>query len=210
MLDFADAFYMLPLVDCEKRYYVAYYDGFFYCWDRIAQGSLNGPTAFGRLSALTSRMTQALYPDGELQLQVYTDDPCAAIRGTPRRVKLIATVLALFWRALGWQLSYHKGQLGKTVDWIGFTFKITADGISVEIKADFMSEFRKSVVELLRLPKVSLGEVQSFAGRANHIPNTFDRLAALHRRAVGRHLLAFRSAQWQGMDQTDQTNIAVA
>ena len=99
VLDFADAFYMLPLVDSEKRYFVAHFNGLFYQWDRIAQGSLNRPTAFGRLSALTARMTQSLYLDSELQLLVYTDDPCAAIRGTPRRIRLMATVLALFWRA---------------------------------------------------------------------------------------------------------------
>ena len=29
VLDYADAFYMLPLVDCEKRYFVAYFDGSF-------------------------------------------------------------------------------------------------------------------------------------------------------------------------------------
>ena len=39
MLDFADAFYMLPLVETEKRYFVAYYHGHFYLWNRIAQGS---------------------------------------------------------------------------------------------------------------------------------------------------------------------------
>ena len=34
-----------------------------------------------------------------------------------------------------------------------------------------MTEFRNSVSELLRIPKVSLGELQSFAGRADHIAN---------------------------------------
>ena len=95
MLDFADAFYMLPLVHSEKRYFVAYFNGFFYLWVRIAQGSLYGATAFGRLSALTARITQSLCPESELQLLVYTNDPCAALRCAQRRIKAMATVLAL-------------------------------------------------------------------------------------------------------------------
>ena len=57
VLDFKDAFYMLPLLDDEYRYFTAFHDGKWYVWQRVAQGSLSGPNAFGRLSALTGRMT---------------------------------------------------------------------------------------------------------------------------------------------------------
>ena len=97
VLDFADAFYMLPLRGDERSYFTAQYRGEFFVWMRIAQGSINGPTAFGRLSALTARMTQGLYHASRLQLQVYTDDPCAAIRGRPADIRRMVTVLALFW-----------------------------------------------------------------------------------------------------------------
>ena len=69
---------------------------------RIAQGSLNGPGVFGRLSALAGRMTQSLYPVEFMQLQIYTDDPCAVLRGLPHDVQNMAVAMSLFWRALGW------------------------------------------------------------------------------------------------------------
>ena len=141
VLDFADAFYMLPLLPREKKYFVAHFQGEFYLWDRIAQGSLNGPNAFGRLSALTARMSQSLFPASAMQLQIYTDDPCAVLRGRPKAVRRMAVILALFWRALWWGLSFHKGQLGPEVNWIGFAFKLDAVGIRVSIKQEFMDEF---------------------------------------------------------------------
>ena len=115
VLDFSDAFYMLPLLPEERKYFAAHLGDSFYLWDRIAQGSLNGPGVFGRLSALTARMTQSLFPSDRMQLQVYTDDPIAVMRGTPRETRRMAAVLALFWRALGWGSSFHKGQLGGLV-----------------------------------------------------------------------------------------------
>ena len=95
VLDFSDAFYMLPLLPEERKYFVAHLGDSFYLWDRIAQGSLNGPGVFGRLSALTARMPQALFSPDRVQLQVYTDDPIAVLRGTPRETKRMAAILAL-------------------------------------------------------------------------------------------------------------------
>ena len=80
-------------------------------------------------------------------------------------------ILALFWRALWWGLSFHKGQLGAEVNWIGFAFKLDAVGIKVSIKQEFMKDFGALVDELLRQRRVSLGEIRSFAGKANHICN---------------------------------------
>ena len=171
VLDFRDAFYMLPLLPEERKYFVAHFRGSFYLWERIAQGSLNGPGVFGRLSALTGRMTQSLFPSEYMQLQIYTDDPCAVMRGTPKQTKRMAVVLSLFWRALGWGLSYHKGQLGCEVNWIGFHFKITAQDVIVSIKADFMHDFTKLVKELADTRKISNKTVRAFAGKANHVCN---------------------------------------
>ena len=92
VLDFRDAFYMLPLLPEERKYFVAHFRGCFYMWERIAQGSLNGPGVFGRLSALTGRMSQPLYPAEVMQLQIYTDDPCAVLRGSKRKTRRMAVV----------------------------------------------------------------------------------------------------------------------
>ena len=66
---FKDAFYMLPVLDAERKYFTTMYKGEIYIWDRVAQGSVNGPNVFGRLSALTARMTQSLLSPDEARLQ---------------------------------------------------------------------------------------------------------------------------------------------
>ena len=52
--DVSDAFYKVPLLEAEQKYFVLCYDGDYYVWLRVGQGSLNGPTLFGRLAAMSS------------------------------------------------------------------------------------------------------------------------------------------------------------
>ena len=47
VLDFQDAFYQLPLIPGERRYFCAKYKVECYLWARVAQGSVNGPPVFG-------------------------------------------------------------------------------------------------------------------------------------------------------------------
>ena len=96
VLDFRDAFYMLPLLAAEQKYIIAYINGKWYIWTRVAQGSLNGPNAFGRLSALTGRMTRAMMSSTRSLVDV----------------KRYIAVMTLLWLALGWGLSSHQRPLG--------------------------------------------------------------------------------------------------
>ena len=148
VLDFKDAFYMLPLLDRERQYFSAYHDGAWYVWERVAQGSVNGPNAFGRLSALVGRLSQSLFGDSEARINIYTDDPCTVLRGSRREIRSNITMLTLLWRVLGWSLSYHKGQWGKVVDWIGFHLAITPSSVEATIKEGFMNDYRKMVGDL--------------------------------------------------------------
>ena len=84
---------------------------------------------------------------------------------------MMTVVLALFWRALGWGLSFHKGQLGRVVSWIGYKFSITADAVIVSIKDDFMEEFAGLVRDLRVERRIPLKKMQAFAGKANHVAN---------------------------------------
>ena len=54
-------------------------------------------------------------------MQVYTDDPCVAVRGSAKRCQIFASLMILNVCMLGWALSYHRAQLGKSVGWIGYT-----------------------------------------------------------------------------------------
>ena len=55
--DFSDAFFAVPLNPAERRYFA---EGKVYVWNRVTQGSLDGPTLYGRLAALVGRLTQSL------------------------------------------------------------------------------------------------------------------------------------------------------
>ena len=79
--DFRDAFYMLPAHPDECRHLATKYKGMIYIWPRIAQGTINGPNIYGRLAAVTNRMTQSLYDGEELSSEMYVDDPCLALYG---------------------------------------------------------------------------------------------------------------------------------
>ena len=80
--DFKDAFFMLPLWWKECLHCGTWYQGSWYIWQRIPQGSINGPSVYGRLSALTGRMSQGLQDTTVVRTQIYTDDPCTTLRGT--------------------------------------------------------------------------------------------------------------------------------
>ena len=44
-----------------------------------------------------------------------------------------------FWLLLGWDLSYHKGQHGAEVDWIGYHIRITPTEVVAKITEDSMT-----------------------------------------------------------------------
>ena len=89
------------------------------------------------------------------RLQVYTDDPCTVLRGSERSVKRYIAIMALFWMALGWKLSFHKGRWGPEVDWIGFRFRVLRDEVEVSIKESSMEELSRDVYRLTR-PRMDL------------------------------------------------------
>ena len=79
-------------------------------------------------------MSQSLYPGSELQLQVYTDDPCAAIRGTASRCRHIVVVLLLVLCLIGYSLATRAAQSGpEEVSWTGYAFAIADARLTVAI-----------------------------------------------------------------------------
>ena len=108
--DFSDAFFMAPLEASEQKYFVTSHQGKYYLWLRVAQGSINGPNLFGRLSALIGRCSQGLFNPTELRLHIYQDDPCAALVGTEEQCKRNVCILIAVWVAFGFNLVAHKAQ----------------------------------------------------------------------------------------------------
>ena len=127
------------------------------------------PTLFGRLAALTGRMTQGFVDHAAARVQIYTDDPCTVIRGTVTSVKHVISCMVMLWLILGRGLSFHKGRWGKTVDWIGYSITTDEECITVAIKEGFMNDYRKEVATLLKLRRIFVNELTSFTGRTNHV-----------------------------------------
>ena len=167
--DFTDAFYMVPLGIDEQRYFSAYHRGRWYVWTRVAQGSLNGPNIFGRLSALVGRLSQSCFHPHELRLHIYADDPCAVLRGTQNKRDRMTAILLWIWLALGFGLALHKGQYGSKVTWIGYSITLHSDRVVASIKEGFLKDFSDFTKQLRKTNLISKRDLRKYAGQANHI-----------------------------------------
>jgi len=173
VLDFADAFWLLPMAPQERRFFTSQHRGNFYVFLRNAQGSRNAPLGWGRLAALVSRLTQSLFDKMEFRLQTYTDDPCAAVAGNRAQRDRLIAITTLLWRALGFPLSWRKGSRGKNVDWIGGQFQIAKQppGVTVRIKPELFADTLEVVQQFRGLNVIPLKALRSGIGKLSHIAN---------------------------------------
>ena len=106
VLDFVDAFFRMPLNPDERHFFVINFAGRFLRWNRVAQGSTNGPQSFCRLAALVGRLTQSVFDSDVARLQVYIDDPILTMRGTEKQAKHNMTKAILVWRCCCLDLAF--------------------------------------------------------------------------------------------------------
>jgi hypothetical protein len=178
VLDFVDAFWQIPLAQLEKRYFVGQHRNCYYVFNRTAQGSRNGPFAWGSLAALGARLTQSLFISGQarrgrkaysLRMQVYVDDPLSTLRGTPSQNKRNKVVLIVSWLLMGFELAFDKSQEGDAIDWIGFTLKLKKDRVEVTIPEDKLQELEDLFDGVLKANVIGEKELRSLAGKTSSI-----------------------------------------
>ena len=97
----------------------------------MSQGSLDGPTLYGRLAAFMGRIAQSLIPADTARLQLYVDDPILTICATPARTERIIAVVTLAWLTCGFAMAFHKAQRGPRIDWIGYSIADTHTGTRI-------------------------------------------------------------------------------
>lgn len=93
IIDIIDAFWLIPLRHCERRFFCAKLHNKFYAFLRTAQGSRAAPLTFAAIIALAGRLIQSLMmgPMGrhtctqEGHMHIYVDDPIAVLRGSQER-----------------------------------------------------------------------------------------------------------------------------
>ena len=167
--DFTDAFYKVPLDPEEQRFFAFQYKGKVFVYNRVAQGSLDGPSLYGRLSAFVGRCTQSLLDSDEARTQIYTDDPIISILATEQRAKYLMAVVTMAWLALGFDMAFHKAQFGHKVTWIGYQLTDTASTLYAQIKESFLKDLLADSLKTLKKNIIGLKELRSYTGRCNHV-----------------------------------------
>ena len=172
VLDFTDAFWQIPLLPAEYRFYcaMAQLGGVrtYFAFLRAAQGSTNGPTLWARVMALVCRLTQSLFLADDVRLMCYVDDPLAALSGSPERRRLLTATIILVWTVLGFQLAFAKGQLNKKVTWIGGTLQCEAWGVLATVKESIVADICDDLKRFKSLNLITKKELHSLVGKLSH------------------------------------------
>lgn len=165
--DFADAFKQLPAMHREKRYLSGKALGGFFVYHKILFGVRTGPLVWGRVAALISRCTQALFEDQRCRLQTYVDDPLLACRGKLDTLVDIQNKVLLLWSVLGLKIAWPKGSTGTSVEWIGAKLEVNNDNKSLQISVtpEKVDEWKLLVAQLSKKPLVSRKVLMRFTGK---------------------------------------------
>ena len=166
VLDFKDAFKMVPLLPAERRFCGFSFGGEFYIPVRLPFGAKASPLVWGRFAAWLARSAAALGP-GDSSIATYVDDPLIVTRGTPAaRARNVACVLA-WWVALGANPSWKKGQRGQRVRWVGVELERTAAaGVRVSLPAETARRYAELLAVARARGSSSLQAARRMAGQS--------------------------------------------
>eukprot|EP00435_Cladocopium_sp_Y103_P041892 s1776_g11.t1 len=154
--DVADAFWLIPLHQSERKYFVAKLKGRYYIFLRTAQGSRGAPLTFAVIMALATRFVQSVLcqskqwngaPEG--MMQVYVDDPLTVLKGNECRQKRLACMISVAWMLLGVPMAFHKAILSRAAVWIGVSLEVTDDEVIVEVTEAKVAELLHLISEAL-------------------------------------------------------------
>ena len=176
-LDFADAFKQLEVDPQEQRFLGGEALGGFFVYQVLLFGIKSGPLLWGRVAALLMRITAAAIYSDLARLQCFVDDPLLVTAGTPARRRAVMWKVAVLWHALGFALSWEKGQRGSRIDWIGAQFGPWRSpsgrcGVTVTIPAEKIQKMVETINKLLFAEAcICKIELRSFTGLMSWISN---------------------------------------
>ena len=180
ILDIVDAFWLIPLKQNERKYFVFRCAGEYYVYNSTAQGSRGGPLTWAAVMDLTARLVQSTFTDIQgtatekiiqqpLRLQTYVDDPAMAIMGSDRKVHRHMAQYIVTMLVLGYPLAFHKAQTGKKVKWIGMNVEIIVHDVLVTIPADKIKELKDIVRNMMATNVIPKRDLKSLAGKGAQI-----------------------------------------
>jgi hypothetical protein len=167
--DFKDAFYILPNLKEERRFFVIRFRGEFFVFVKTTQGSRGAPLTWARLAALVTRMTQAMIGIKQARISTYVDDPIIAVLAPKRERDRIFSMVLLLWSALDLPLSLRKAVRGYSVTWTSGILTPYPGGIQVQVKEAIVQDTLAMTVKLLSGNTVSRKKLRSYTGKLMHI-----------------------------------------
>jgi hypothetical protein len=168
VLDFCNAFHLLPLHPEEQKYFTTCIGGKVQHYFSLVFGPKASPTVWGRFGAWLSRSTQALFSPDSIRMQLYVDDPAVVIRGDKSEQKRLTATILLWWLILEIPLAWNKGSWGPEVTWIGATFNIGCDSVKVSVSDDKVTAAADLGKKLLKGQVVTKKTLASFTGKCSH------------------------------------------
>ncbi len=184
--DFKDAFKQLRVAPIEQRHLGgAALDGYF-VYMVMLFGVRSGPLIWGRVAAQLMRLTAAVLRPLPARLQCYVDDPLLSLAGPESQRPRIAIATVLFWLALGFELSWNKGQYGRGVEWIGAWLQdwLTASGapgLLVTLPTEKLDKLKLMIDEMLQGPIIRKAVLRPFTGLVSWMASLLPQLGAFCR-----------------------------
>ena len=137
-------------------------------------------------------LTQSIYKSTEAATEIYTDDPCIAVRGDKAHRDFLILLPLVLWLCFGRPLAWKKSARGFIADWIGANFSVrnngVARGVTVSIKADiFQSAFE--LWKQVLAQNVVAKNVGAADGQAQQYCKPPSSLATFSSAPLRRHLL---------------------
>ena len=161
VLDYEDAFMMIPLHDLERKFNCAVVEDLFpgeppqvIVWKVLGFGGRANPLVYARIASCAARTAQGLCDPNNLRLQLYVDDPALTSCGTEESCHWEFDHVLWWWLALGLRLAWGKGALRVAVnaadrgcpiprlhhDWIGVSFYLCGSAAYLELTAEFVAD----------------------------------------------------------------------
>ena len=180
VLDFKDAFKMLHVHPAERKYLAGQAMGGYFVYRTVLFGVGSGPLVWGRVAWWMMRATQAMFHGSEVRVNCFVDDPIVALRGITTTRRRAAACIIAFWAVLGGKLAYQKGQMGKSVEWIGAS--LTADRVKAKTSVRIPARKHAEVLDLIQgvlheaRGMVKADVVRQIAGKASWIAGLLPQL----------------------------------
>jgi len=164
IIDIANAFHLLPLMEKEQKYFCTYTFGKYQVYTVMLFGPKAAPSAWGRFAALIGRLTQAIIGPTRGRLQVYVDDPVTAVIGTLQSRSQTIYVILLWWCVLNIPLAWTKAQYGACVQYIGAEVSITTKSVNARLTKQKIDKALQMLEALMAKPLGSKRHLASMAG----------------------------------------------